>query len=112
MYVGGLSWNVDNQGLSEAFAPFGECEAHVMTDKYTGRSRGCAFVTYQTPEACKAAIEAMNGKEIDGRAITCNNARQRTYSEEGAAPGGAPGAEAGYGGGEQMSGGQEDGAME
>ena len=118
VYVGGLSWNVDDQGLSEAFAPFGECEAKVMIDKYTGRSRGFAFVTYVTPEASLAAIEAMNGKEIDGRAITCNHARQRVYAEEPPAPG-AEGGIDGDGGdvdhGEQMGGGEEhgdDGVME
>jgi cold-inducible RNA-binding protein len=118
VYVGGLSWNVDDQGLAAAFAPFGECEAHVMIDKYTGRSRGFAFVTYQTPEACQAAIEAMNGKEIDGRSITCNNARQRIYAEEPPAPE-AEGGHDGEGGdadpGGQMGGGEEhgdDGVME
>jgi hypothetical protein len=46
-YVGGVSWNIDDQALHEAFARFGECEAKIMQDKYTGRSRGFGFVTYQ-----------------------------------------------------------------
>jgi RNA recognition motif-containing protein len=83
-----------------------------MVDKYTGRSRGFAFVTYEQAEDCRAAIEAMNGKEIDGRAITVNNARQRTYAEEpGAeAPGGGdtrPMHEMGAGGGEEADGNME-----
>jgi len=112
--VGGLSWNIDDQGLLDAFSPYGQCEAKVMVDKYTGRSRGFGFVTYQTPEECAAAIEGMNGKELDGRAVTCNNARQRTYDTEGeggdgAAPGGGDGG-GHMGGGEQM--GHEQGGME
>ena len=82
-----------------------------MVDKYTGRSRGFGFVTYQTPEECAAAIEGMNSKEIDGRAVTCNNARQRTYDTEGGegAPGG--GGEGGDGGHGGDGGGQMGGQM-
>lgn len=101
VYVGGISWNIDDQGLLEAFSEFGQCEAKIMVDKYTGRSRGFGFVTYQDPAACSAAIEAMNGRELDGRTITCNNARQRTYDTEGGEGGGDAAA---GGGGQQMDG--------
>ena len=76
LYVGGLSWGVDDAGLQAAFQTYGACQAMVMTDKYTGRSRGMGFVTFDNPAAATSAIEAMNGQEIDGRAITCNNARK------------------------------------
>jgi len=111
-YVGGLSWNIDDQGLLDAFSPYGQCEAKVMVDKYTGRSRGFGFVTFQTPEECAAAIEGMNGKELDGRAITCNNARQKTYDTEGGGGDGAAGGDGGghMGGGEHM--GHEQGDMQ
>jgi len=99
VYVGGISWNIDDQGLLEAFTEFGQCEAKIMVDKYTGRSRGFGFVTFQDPAQCSAAIEAMNGKELDGRTITCNNARQRTYDAgEGGEGGGGEAAPADTGG--------------
>ena len=47
VYVGGISWNIDDKALLDAFSPFGQCEAHIMVDKYTGRSRGFGFVTFQ-----------------------------------------------------------------
>ena len=62
VYVGGISWNIDDQGLLDAFSQFGQCEATIMKDKYTGRSRGFGFVTYQSAEECTRAIEEMNGK--------------------------------------------------
>ena len=54
-----------------------------MTDKFTGRSRGFGFVTYESPATATQAIAAMNGKELDGRVITCNNARQMVERPEG-----------------------------
>ena len=83
LYVGSLSWGVDDESLHAEFSKFGPCEAKVMTDKFTGRSRGFGFVTYESPATATQAIAAMNGKELDGRVITCNNARQMVERPEG-----------------------------
>lgn len=70
VFVGGLSWGTGDQELKAAFQPVGEIvEAKVITDRETGRSRGFGFVTFQDPEAAKAAITQMNGKTLDGRTI-------------------------------------------
>src|SRR6186713_2502839 len=76
----------------ETFAAYGTVtEAILMTDKMTGRSRGFAFVTMSTPEEAQAAIDGLNGKELDGRRINVNIARPKEDR-----PGGGGG---GYGGG-------------
>ena len=62
LYVGSLSWGVDDESLHAEFSKFGPCEAKVMTDKFTGRSRGFGFVTYESPATATQAIAAMNGK--------------------------------------------------
>ena len=67
---------MDDAGLKEAFSPYGDCEATVMMDKFTGRSRGFGFVTFGSAVAATSAIEAMHNKELDGRALVCNNAKQ------------------------------------
>ena len=61
LYVGGISWNIDDQGLRDVFSQFGQCEATIMKYK-NNRSRGFGFVTYQSAEGCTRAIEEMNGK--------------------------------------------------
>ena len=69
IFVGRLSWNVDNDWLAEEFAECGEVEsAHVQMDRNTGRSRGFGYVHFKTADAVEKAI-ALNGKEIDGRAV-------------------------------------------
>ena len=76
LYIGGLSYSTVDDGLKEAFAQYGTVEsASVITDKMSGRSRGFGFVEMATEEEAQAAIEAMNGKELDGRTITVNEAR-------------------------------------
>jgi RNA recognition motif-containing protein len=91
LFVGSLSWNINDQGLREAFEPFGEIsEAVVITDRDSGRSRGFGFVTFIDDEAADKAISALDGTELDGRPVKVNVARER--SRDGGGGGG-------YGGG-------------
>jgi RNA recognition motif-containing protein len=81
LFVGSLSWNITDDGLLEAFAQHGEVsEAKVITDRMTGRSRGFGFVTFEDDAAADAAIEALNGTELDGRPIRVDVARDRRDS--------------------------------
>lgn len=76
LFVGNLSWNLTGDDLVQEFSAFGQVvEAIVVSDRATGRSKGFGFVTMSTPEEAQAAIEGMNNKEIDGRAIAVNVAQ-------------------------------------
>jgi cold-inducible RNA-binding protein len=78
IYVGNLSYNTTDEELRQAFAAHGEVvSANVMVDRMSGHSRGFGFVEMATEEQAKAAIGAMNGATIDGRALTVNEARER-----------------------------------
>ncbi len=97
LFVGNLSFNTTENDLNDAFAAHGTVvETNLMMDRETGRPRGFGFVTMSTPEEAQKAIEALNGKEVDGRALTVNVARPR---EERAPGGGGGGRRGGYGGG-------------
>jgi RNA recognition motif-containing protein len=77
IYVGNLSFNSTEDELRGLFEEFGEVfSARVITDRMTGRSRGFGFVEMDN-EASEAAINALNGKELDGRALKVNEARPR-----------------------------------
>lgn len=79
LYVGGLSYSVNNDGLAAAFAAAGTVEsAQVITDKFSGRSKGFGFVEMSTEEEAQAAIDMFDGKEIEGRAVSVNLARPMT----------------------------------
>ena len=92
LYVGNLSYKTDDHGLETMFQAHGEVEsAKVITDRDTGRSKGFGFVEMPNREEATAAIAALNGKEIDGRTITVNEARPK--------PAGGGGGRGGYGGG-------------
>ena len=96
LFVGNLSFNTTENDLNDAFAAHGAVsEVNLMMDRSTGRSRGFAFVTMSSPEEAQKAIDAMNGKSIDGRALTVNVARPR----EDRAGGGGGGGRRPYGGG-------------
>src|SRR5690242_7082503 len=76
LFVGSLPFSVSDQELADIVAPFGNVvSAKVITDRDSGRSKGFGFVEYSTDEEAKAAIDAMNGKEVDGRAPTVNVAK-------------------------------------
>jgi len=97
LFVGNLSYNTTENDLQDAFAAHGTVtETNVMVDRMTNRPRGFAFVTMSTPEEAQKAIDAMNGKEMDGRALTVNIARPR---EDRPAGGGGGGGRRDFGGG-------------
>ena len=78
IYVGNLSFGTTENDLKELFAPHGTVsEVALIMDKMTGRSRGFAFVSMGTPEESQAAIASLNGKDLDGRALTVNEARPK-----------------------------------
>jgi cold-inducible RNA-binding protein len=78
LFVGNLSFKVTADQLQEMFAAHGTVvEADLVMDKFSGRPRGFGFVTMETKEAADAAIQNLNGKQIDGRALTVNEARPR-----------------------------------
>ena len=79
IYVGNLSYSTTDSSLEEAFAVQGTVErAKVIIDRNTGRSRGFGFIEMPDDEEAKAAIEAMNGSDMGGRALNVNEARPRT----------------------------------
>jgi len=101
LFVGNLSFNTTENDLQDAFAAHGTVtETNLMMDRATGRPRGFGFVTMSTPDEAQKAIEAMNGRSIDGRALTVNIAKPR---EERSGGGGGRreygGGGGGYGGG-------------
>jgi len=98
LFVGNLSFNTTENDLNDAFAAYGTVvETNLMMDRETGRPRGFGFVTMSSPEEAQKAIEALNGKEVDGRALTVNVARPREERAPGG--GGGGGRRGGYGGG-------------
>ena len=78
IYVGNLSWNADESDLRDAFSAHGEVTSvQIITDRESGRSRGFAFVEMENDEEGKAAISAVDNKEIDGRQVKVNEAKPR-----------------------------------
>lgn len=78
LFVGSLSYSVNDDQLRDAFAAFGTVvSAKVIMDRETGRSKGFGFVEMSSDEEAQAAIKQLNGKEIDGRAVVVNEARPR-----------------------------------
>ena len=97
LFVGNLSFNTTENDLNDAFAAFGTVtETNLMMDRMTNRPRGVGFVTMSSADEAQKAIEALNGKELDGRALTVNVAKPR---EERAPGGGGGGGRREYGGG-------------
>src|SRR5215475_5197807 len=78
LFVGNLSFDTTSADLEALFAQIGSCEsAAVITDRATGRSRGFGFVEMSSPGEAEKAIAELNGKELHGRAISVNEARER-----------------------------------
>src|SRR5215470_19888510 len=98
LFVGNLDFKITENELQDAFAAHGTVvEANIATDRVTARPRGFGFVTMSTPEEAQKAIDALNGKELGGRALTVNIARPREERSGGGGGGGRGGR--GYGGG-------------
>ena len=121
LYVGNLSFKTTGDDLREYFSQAGEVEsASIIEDRETGRSRGFGFVEMATAEGAAAAIEQFNGKDLNGRNLTVNEARPKTdrgggggrggYSGGGGGGGRGGGDRGGYGGGGGDRGGYGGGA--
>jgi cold-inducible RNA-binding protein len=92
LYIGNLSYNTTENQLQELFAQHGPVtNVDLIMDKFSGRPRGFGFITMETKEGAEAAIQALNGKNVDGRDLMVNEARPREER--------APGSGGGYGGG-------------
>ncbi|KAJ5488336.1 hypothetical protein LT330_010549 [Penicillium expansum] len=112
LFIGGLSWNTDDNSLRQRFEEFGVVEdATVVKDRDTGRSRGFGFVRFSTDEEATAAMNAMNNQEFDGRQIRVDKATERAAGGggrggfggggyRGGGNGGYGGGQGGYGGGQ------------
>ena len=97
LFVGNLSFNTTENDLQDAFAAHGPVsEVSLMVDRVSGRSRGFAFVTMASEEASQAAIGAMNGAQLDGRALTVNEARAKEDRPPGGGGGGGGGGRGRY----------------
>lgn len=92
LYVGNLSFSTGNDELRAAFEPYGTVsDARVVNDRETGRARGFGFVEMSNDNEGRAAINALNGKELGGRALTVNEARPREDRGGGGSRGGSRG---------------------
>ncbi len=106
LYVGNLSFNTSESQLRDLFATFGEVSsASLVTDRETGRPRGFGFVEFPSNEHAQAAIAGLNGKEVDGRSLTVNEAKPREGGGGGGRGGfgGGGGGRGGFGGGGRRS---------
>jgi RNA recognition motif-containing protein len=87
IYVGNLSYSVTSDELRKAFEQFGEVSsANVVTDKFTGQSKGFGFVEMPNKASGEAAIKQLDGTDLNGRNIRVNEARPRTEGPSGGAP--------------------------
>jgi RNA recognition motif-containing protein len=92
LYVGNLSFSTTEEGLQAEYAAFGQVEeVAVISDRDTGRPRGFAFVSMNNDNEARAAIEALNGTELDGRTITVNEAKPKSNVGGGGGGGGGRG---------------------
>lgn len=101
LYVGNLSYETTDADLAKMFEPHGTVQsAQVIMDRDTGRSKGFGFVEMKTSQEGQAAIAALNGQQVNGRALTVNEARPKTEGGgRGGHGGGGGGGRGGYGGG-------------
>ncbi|XP_045811212.1 glycine-rich RNA-binding protein 4, mitochondrial-like [Trifolium pratense] len=88
LFIGGLSYGVDDQSLRDAFSTYGDVtEARVITDRDTGRSRGFGFVSYTSEDAATSAL-AMDGQDLNGRPVRVSYANDRPSAPRGGGGGG------------------------
>ncbi|GKS59061.1 RNA-binding protein [Nitrospira sp.] len=89
VYVGGLPYSTTDQQLNDLFAQYGAvASARIITDKFTGQSRGFGFVEMTTDGDAQKAITALNGTQFGGRTLTVNEARPQEPRSGGRGPGG------------------------
>ncbi len=106
IYVGNLSWNLKDQDLTNLFSPFGEvASAKIVTDKFTQRSKGFGFVEMPDDAQAQAAIDQLNGSEVDGRNLVVNESRPKEGGEGGGGGGFKKRSFGGGGGGFKKGGG-------
>ncbi len=99
VYVGNLAYTVTDGSLEQMFAPHGSVQsAQVIMDRETSRSKGFGFVEMDNQAEAQAAITALNGKEVDGRTLTVNEAKPRSDRGSGGGRGGSGDGHGGYGG--------------
>jgi RNA recognition motif-containing protein len=102
LYVGNLPFSATEDSLREMFAQAGQVEStKIITDRDTGRSKGFGFVEMATDQEASEAIKQFNGHQLDGRALTVNEARPMAPREGGGGGGGRGGHRGGGGGGRQ-----------
>ena len=98
LYVGNLSYDTTDSTLEQLFAAYGTVQsAQVIMDRDAGRSKGFGFVEMSSDQEAQAAIAALSGKEVNGRALTVNETKPR--EDRGGGRGGPGGGRGGYGGG-------------
>ena len=110
IYVGNLAYSTNDESLRSAFSVYGEvASARVVSDRMTGRSKGFGFVEMPDRAQAQSAIDALNGKELDGRTLRVNESQPKPREERGGAGGGGGGGfrgGAGGGGGGGFGGGR------
>jgi len=110
LFVGGLSWDTTDDSLRTFFATIGTVtSAKIITDKFSGKSRGFGFVEMGSDDEAKKAIAELNGKTLDGRAIVVNEAKPMAPRENRGFGGGGGGYRGGGGGGRDFHGGGRGG---
>jgi RNA recognition motif-containing protein len=114
LFIGSLSFSTTSEGLREFFTQCGSVtSATVITDQFSGRSRGFGFVEMATPEEAQAAVQRLNGKDLDGRQIKVEMAKPAGSGGGGGGPrrgpGGGGGGRGGFGGGGGRPGGSRPG---
>ena len=116
IYVGNLAYSTNDESLRSAFSVYGEvASARVVSDRMTGRSKGFGFVEMPDRAQAQAAIDALNGQELDGRTLRVNESQPKPREERGGGGsggfrGGAGGGGGGFGGGRGGAGGGRGGA--
>ena len=101
VFVGSLSWNVNEQELGDFFAQIGDIEeVKIITDRETGRSKGFGFITFVEEDSAQKSVDELDGKELDGRSIKVSIARDKGSDRRGGGrPSGAHQSRGGFGGG-------------
>ncbi|XP_073542232.1 cold-inducible RNA-binding protein B-like isoform X1 [Phyllobates terribilis] len=106
LFIGGLSFDTDEQSLEQVFGKYGQiAEVVVVKDRETKRSRGFGFVTFESPDDAKDAMQAMNGKSVDGRQIRVDQAGKSSGDRRGGYRGGSSGGRGFFRGGRGRGGG-------